>query len=162
MPAGWVSAKNESRRSGPGGGKMSTSRRLNRARIWFSARRTVAVEAMILGRTLLPSIDPAAQLVQGRLVEPDHGPHGAGDQVQLVLDDQIRRLQRGRERAPPVLLAGAVESVLVVAVGTTEEGPDLAGPGHGRELVDRGDQEARQAAIDRLVDGQNRQRTGCV
>ena len=47
----WVWAKNESRRSGPGGGKMSTFRRLNRARICFSARRTVAVEATILGRT---------------------------------------------------------------------------------------------------------------
>ncbi|WP_322495465.1 hypothetical protein [Chloroflexus sp.] len=54
MLAGTVRAKNESRRSGPGGGKMSVSGRPNRAWIWSWARRTVAVEAMIFGPTGLP------------------------------------------------------------------------------------------------------------
>ena len=78
--------------------------------------------------------------------------------MQLVLDDQVGRRQRRGQRASSVPVAGAVEAVLVVAVGTAEEGADLAGPGHGGELVDRGDQEAGQAAIDRLVDRQDRQR----
>ena len=39
-----------------------------------------------------------------------------------------------------------------------EEPTDVAGPGHGREFVDGRDQEAGQAAIDRFVDRQDRQR----
>ena len=44
-----VREKKLSSRSGPGGGKTLTWLRANRALIWASARRTVAVEAMILG-----------------------------------------------------------------------------------------------------------------
>ncbi len=47
-----VRAKNESRRSGPGGGKTCVSGRAKSAWIWSCARRTVAVEATILGRTV--------------------------------------------------------------------------------------------------------------
>ena len=67
------------------------TRRLNSARIWFSARRTVAVEAMIFGPTGLPPTSRVAQCVERRLVEPDHRAERTGDQVQLVLDDQVRR-----------------------------------------------------------------------
>ena len=49
-------AKKESRRSGPGAGKQSTSRRLNRAWICFCAKRTVAVEAITFGRTAVSPI----------------------------------------------------------------------------------------------------------
>jgi hypothetical protein len=37
---------------------------------------------------------PGAKFVDGRFVEPDHGPQGTGDQMKLVLDDQIRRADR--------------------------------------------------------------------
>ena len=44
------------RRSGPGGGKTCVSGRAKSAWIWSCARRTVAVEATIFGRTARPSI----------------------------------------------------------------------------------------------------------
>ena len=138
---------------------MSTVRRLNSARIWFSARRTVAVEATIFGPNLLAVDLAAAQLVEGRLVQPDHRAQRPGDQVQLVLDDQVGRQRAAAgQRLARVRLARAVEAVLVVALHPAEEAADLAGPGHRRELVHRGDQEARQPAVDRLVHGQDRQR----
>ena len=138
---------------------MSTCRRLNRARIWFSARRTVAVEATIFGRIFLPSDVPAAQFVQGRLVEAHDRAQRPGDQVQLVLDDQVRRQQPAAgQRLALGRLAWAVEAVLVVAVHAAEERAHLAGPGHGGELVHRGDHKARQPAVDRLIDRQDRQR----
>ena len=59
---------------------------------------------------------------------------------------------------PCARVARAVEAVLVVAVHAAEERADLAGPRQGRELVHRGDQEARQPAVDRLVHGEDRQR----
>ena len=134
-------------------------RRLNSVRIWFSARRTVAVEATIFGRIFLPVALPTAQLVQGRLVQADHRSQRTGDQVQFVLDDQVGRQQPSAgQRVAPAGLARAIEAVLVVPLDAAEERPDLAGPGHGRELVHRGDQEARQPAIDRLIDRQDRQR----
>ncbi len=46
-----VSAKNDVWRLGPGGGKTWTSVRPKSARIWGSARRTVAVDATIFRRT---------------------------------------------------------------------------------------------------------------
>src|SRR3954452_11346420 len=46
-----VRAKNESRRSGPGGGNTAVEERANRAWIWSWAHRTVAVDATIFGRT---------------------------------------------------------------------------------------------------------------
>src|SRR5689334_4677141 len=58
---------------------------------------------------------------------------------------------------PRQRLAGAVESALVVALNSSEKRSDLAGPRHGRELVDRGDHETGKPAINRLIDGQDRQ-----
>ena len=79
--------------------------------------------------------------------------------MQFVLDDQVRRQQAAaRQRLPRVRVARAVEAVLVVALDAAEERAHLAGPRHGRELVHRGDHEAGQPAVDRLIDGQDRQR----
>ena len=65
----------------------------------------------------------------------------------------------GRCRAAgPARLGGAVEPVRVVAVDMAEERAALADPGQRRELVDGRDQEGRQPAVDRLVDGHDRQR----
>ena len=56
-------------------------------------------------------------------------------------------------------LGGAVEAESVVEpIDMAEEGAGLADPGQARELVDGGDQKGGQAPIDRLVDGQDRQR----
>jgi hypothetical protein len=54
VSTGTVSAKKLSFRSGPGGGNTSTDERPNSAWICRSARRTVAVEATIFGRTSTP------------------------------------------------------------------------------------------------------------
>ena len=62
------------------------------------------------------------------------------------------------KRLAPGRLARAIEAVLVVAVDPAEERADLAGPRHGGELVHRGDHEAGQPAVDRLIHGQDRQR----
>ena len=43
----------------------------------------VAVEAMIFGRT------PSREQIEGHLVDPCNGTEGTGNQVQLVLDDEI-------------------------------------------------------------------------
>src|SRR5437899_1528248 len=77
--------------------------------------------------------------------------------MQLVLDDEIRRLERDREKFADVRFARAVEAILVLTIHPTEEGTNRPGPRHGSELVYRGDQKARQPAVDRLIDGQDRQ-----
>ena len=112
------------------------------------------------------------QPIDGGLVEARQGAEGAADQMQFVLDDQLRgqqascfqlmgaalgfgcspeaggfRLQRGG--APLQLVGGHV----------AEQGGGFAHPGQGRELVDGGDQKAGQAPVDLLVDSQERQ--GC-
>ena len=57
------------------------------------------------------------QLVKGRLVQPDHRAHRPGDQVQLVLDDQVGRRQRGGQRQARARLARPVEALPVVVTG---------------------------------------------
>ena len=60
---------------------------------------------------------------------------------------------RRRERLPCRRLRGAVEAAhWSYAVDMAEEGAASADPGQAGELVDRGDQEGRQAPVDRLVD----------
>ena len=58
----------------------------------------------------------------------------------------------------PPGFGGAVEAPFVLAVDVAEEGAGLADPRQAGELVDRRDQEGRQAAVDRLVHRQHRQR----
>ena len=82
-------------RSEPGGGKICVCGGGRTARgSARSARRTVAVEATILGRTRSSPIRARAQAVDARLVEAGDRAERPGDQVQLVLDDEV-----GRHRA---------------------------------------------------------------
>ena len=67
--------------------------RLNSALICVSARRTVAVEATILGLTSLPSFSTTQSSSSADSYRPTIVPEGSGDQMQLILDDQIWRLQ---------------------------------------------------------------------
>ena len=60
---------------------------------WFSALRTVAVEATTSGRTVVSPCVVRREHVDGVLEDADGGAERAGDQVQLVLDDQVRRPQ---------------------------------------------------------------------
>src|SRR5208337_5240350 len=84
--------------------------------------------------------------------------HRAGDQVELVLDDQVRWRDRSRQRMSAALFTGTVEALRIVPGRPAEEPPDVASPWHGREFVNRRNQEAGQAAIDWLIDRQDRQR----
>ena len=61
--------------------------------IWSAARRTVAVEATIFGGAPVGRRPPGAQAVDRRLVETGHRAERARDEVQLVLDDEVRRVQ---------------------------------------------------------------------
>ena len=53
----------------------------------------VAVDATYLGRT--PAADK--QGLKSCLVQPGHRAQGAGDEVQLVLDDEFRRTRSGAD-----------------------------------------------------------------
>ena len=55
----------------------------------------MAVDATIFGRTRNTVELPAHQLVDGGLVEADETSQRAGDQVQLVLDHEVRRAKPG-------------------------------------------------------------------
>ena len=77
--------------------------------------------------------------------------------MQLVLDDQVRRGQRRGHWPAPTRFGGAVETVFVEPVGVAEERARPRFPRQRRKLVDCGDQEAGQAAVQRLVDGDDGQ-----
>ena len=81
--------------------------------------------------------------------------------MQLVLDDEIGRVERPAivELACPARARRRRRSpTRLEAVDMAEERAGLAYPWKAGELVDGRDQERGQAAIDRLVDGQDRQR----
>src|SRR5271166_2407212 len=111
-----------------------------------------------LGTDFLALDRPRAKLIQGGLVESDHAAHGAGDQVELVLDDQVRWSERIRQRMTTTLFTRPIEAIRIVPARPAEEPTDRTGPWHGREFVDCRDQETGQAVIDRFVDRQDRQR----
>ncbi len=76
----------------------------------------------LAGRAVRPRA--AAQRLDGGLIEPDHGAQRPGDQVQLVLHNQIRRGQPRQLQGPlgeRVGVRGADEAVPLAA-------PDLTGP----------------------------------
>ena len=76
--------------------------------------------------------------------------------MQFVLDDQVRWWKTvNRQRMACNRLTGAVEAMSIITLHSPEETTDLAGPGHSGELVHRGNQEARESAIDRLIDREN-------
>ena len=91
------------------GGKIVTSRPY-RARTWSGALRAVAVEATSSGRTGRPvAVAPGREDVDGDLEQAHGGAQRAGDEVQLVLDDQVRRPQpahRANRRGRRTVLAG--------------------------------------------------------
>ena len=61
------------------------------------------------------------------------------------------------EPSPLPRIARTVEPVLVVPVDLAKEAPHRAQPRKPGELVDGGDQEAREAPVDRFVHGDNGQ-----
>jgi len=78
-------AKKLSPASSPGGGETSVWR-WNSASICRCARRTVAVDAITLGRDQCPGAgSPTGQPVHRSLVEADQGAERPGDQVQSWL-----------------------------------------------------------------------------
>ena len=83
--------------------------------------------------------------------------------MQFVLNDQVRRQERFGERLPSGVGVTRAEeaAILGIAVGTlhlTEQLSGLPFPRKARELIDRRDQEGRQAAIDGFIDRNDRQR----
>ena len=61
------------------------------ARDFVEAARAIGSNGWrVMLRHLLPNLGTLAQPLEGRLVEADHGAKRPGDQVQLVLDDQLR------------------------------------------------------------------------
>ena len=76
----------------------------------------VAVDAITFGRDRFPSDLPGGQPVDGRLVQADQRARAARDQVQLVLDDQVRRPQRRDLLDPPGGLAALGRVLRGVAV----------------------------------------------
>ena len=130
--AGTVRAKNESRRSGPGGGKtcdrLPAEERLDLAVGPADRRRR--------GDDLRPNRSvrrprAVAEPVDGGLVEPDHRAERPGDEVQLVLDDQVGRQEPRLELRSPARVARPVEAVPVVPVHLPEERARRR-PTHGR------------------------------
>ena len=82
--------------------------------------------------------------------------------MELVLDHEVRREQRCGEQVAGTRFGRPVEAVIAVAVGAAQQRPGRTGPGQGRELVDRGDQECRKAPVDRFVDGHDGERPAAV
>src|SRR5207244_3048732 len=92
------------------------------------------------------------------------------DQMQLVLDDQVRRSERfalqhadRRQRAAlrmgawMLLSSGEVAVALTAARDLPEKRLHLALPWHPCELVDSRDHQRRQQPVDLLVDDNRRQ-----
>ena len=111
-----------------------------------------------MGLTLRPSISRSAQGFNRCFVQADHGAERPGNQVQLVLDDEIGRGQRPVEPLSAAALGGSVKPGPVEALGAAEELAGLGHPGERRELVSGRNQEGGETAVDGLVHGQNRQR----
>ena len=99
-----------------------------------------------------------AERVNRGLVEAGHRAERAGDQVQFVLDDEVGRGEWLAEHLAVLWLRCGVEARGVVAVGTAEQRTAGTHPGQRGELINRGDEEGWQAAVDRLIHRDNRQR----
>ena len=121
----------------------------------------MAVDATIFGRTRVLAGASRRKLINRRLIEPGDRSQRPRDEVQLVLDDEVRRIERPAIAQRPALawLGRAIEADAVFeAINMPKESAGLAHPRQGGELVDGSDQKRRQAPIDRLVDGKDRQR----
>src|SRR6266700_969463 len=113
---------------------------------------------------------PRRDAIHDRFVESDQRPEWHRDEVQLVLDNQIRRSQwavcdgtrRGETSHGPVQVLiieiRAVEAVTAtLLIYLAKEHLRRPVPGHLGKFVDGRDEQRRQAAIDLLVDDQHRQ-----
>ncbi|MFM8402459.1 MAG: hypothetical protein ACKOAH_31930, partial [Pirellula sp.] len=79
--------------------------------------------------------------------------------MQLVLDNQIwRRKSIDWQRSTGRSVTRAVETLRVNSIHIAEKGTHLAGPRHCGELIDGGNQKARQSTVDWLIHRQNWQR----
>ena len=78
--------------------------------------------------------------------------------MQLVLDDQVGRRERLRKLLSDAGLPRPVEACRVVTVRASQQRAARTRPRQARELVDRRDDEARHATVQRLVHGDDRQR----
>ena len=112
---------------------------------------------------------PAAQLVDGGLIQPDHGAKRPADQVELVLDDQVRWTDRadvldlgGTESLSGLVVAIAIRALpeqamsLAFLADPAEQRAHLASPRHHGELVHGGDHHRRGTVVDLLVHDQHR------
>ena len=112
----------------------------------------MAVDATILGRTCRATDLADAQRFDRRLVEADHRAQGSGDEVQFVLDHEVRRRQWLGEARAPGRVRGSIEAGRVIPVGTSEQSARRPSPRKRGELVDCGNEERRKPPVDRLID----------
>jgi hypothetical protein len=103
------------------------------------------------------------ELIDRSFIEACDRAERPGDQMQFVLNDQIGWIKRPTVVEWPALtpgLGGTIEAKpLSKAINMTEERASFPDPRQTCKLVDRGNQEGGQATIDRLIDGEDRQRT---
>ncbi len=104
------------------------------------------------------------EALDGGLVEADHRAERAGDEVELVLHDQLRWTQPRGERQSVLRrpVEWPVELLPFPRRDAAEEHASLAPPGQHRELVDSREQERGELAVDLLVDEQHRQPLGVL
>ncbi|MNF68936.1 hypothetical protein D3C84_508070 [compost metagenome] len=118
---------------------------------------------------------PRAQLIDRTLVETHHGSQGTADQVELVLDDQIRRPHRrdSLDRRNRPTRDSPVAGIAIRArpeqsmPGTllrypTEQVPYRTTPRHHGELVHRGNHHRWWAVIHFLIHDHHRQTRVCL
>ena len=96
----------------------------------------MAVLATILGADEAVARLAPREMVDRCLVEAGHGPERAADQVELVLDDQVGRIQRPSVmQAPPKAGFGwPIEPRLVLPIYVAEEDAGPFNPGKTSEL----------------------------
>jgi hypothetical protein len=97
------------------------------------------------------------ECVDGGLVETHHRPEGAGDQMQLVLHDELGRAKSIRQlrRALRSFLSECEEPGGFATRDASEQLRGRPTPGEHGELVDRPHDEARKFSVDVLVDEEN-------
>ena len=100
-----------------------------------------------------------AEVVHGGLVQANHGSEWTADEVELVLDDELRGQQPFRHRLRPQgrVIHDAVGALLVDVGRPAKEHPRVTTPGHHRELVDGRDQKGRDLLVDLLVHEEHRE-----
>ena len=139
--------------------KTSSDRgRTNSAWIWSWARRTVAVEATILGRTWRLSISRTHRPSIAASYRPAIVPSGPAIRCSSSWMTRSGGGQGRRESSAAARFCGSVEAARVMAIGAAEEGTRRPDPRKCRELIHRGDQERRQPAVGRLVHSHHRKR----